>query len=239
MDKATHSTWGKTRLRKRVRRPKSFWGFRAAPRLVGGSLLVLCFAIAFALAQAQTGSRSTSESAGAQLDSSTTLPGAYISPHPGADWRLGTQDDRAHLSPGIELPICVQSVPPHSSAGPSICYSSNPPTSGPHSSRPAPFGVLNESAPKESLLHNMEHGGVVIWYRTNDPDVIEDLRKIVEESLDRRRLVVMSPYLLLEPETIVLTAWTRLDQFGTEDFTAPRVKDFIEAHQRRFNPEGF
>ena len=239
MDKPTHSTWGKSpRFRKRLRRPKSFWGFRAAPKLIGGSLVVLSFAIAFALAQAQNGSRSPSESAAAQLDSSATLPGAYVSPHPGADGRLGTEDDRAHVSPGVQMPICDQRDTA-SGAAVAVCYASNPPTSGPHSSRPAPFGVLDEPAPKESLLHNMEHGGVVIWYRTEDDQIIENLKRIVEESLDRRRPVVLSPYLSLEPDTIVLTAWTRLDRFGVEDFTISRVKDFIAAHERQFNPEGF
>ena len=43
----------------------------------------------------------------------------------------------------------------------------------------------------------------------------------------------------MEPDTIALTAWTRLDKFSVEDFTAKRVEDFIAEHHKRFNPEGF
>ena len=52
-------------------------------------------------------------------------------------------------------------------------YNSNPPTSGPHSATPMPFKVLDNPAPKENLVHNMEHGGVVVWYNTDDAGVID------------------------------------------------------------------
>ncbi|HEU4760119.1 MAG TPA: DUF3105 domain-containing protein, partial [Dehalococcoidia bacterium] len=43
-------------------------------------------------------------------------------------------------------------------------YNSNPPTSGPHAPAPAPWGVSAAPLPKEVPVHNMEHGGVVVWY---------------------------------------------------------------------------
>ena len=41
-----------------------------------------------------------------------------------------------------------------------------------------------------------------------------------------RKLVVMSRYDGMEPDTIALTAWTRLDKFPVSQFAAKRVLDF-------------
>jgi PKD repeat protein len=37
----------------------------------------------------------------------------------------------------------------------------------------------------------------------------------------------MSKYTEMEPNTIAVTAWTRLDKFPVSDFSANRIKDFI------------
>jgi hypothetical protein len=85
----------------------------------------------------------------------------------------------------------------------------------------------------------MEHSAVVVWYNTDDQGIIDQLKSIVNEALDRRRMVVMSQYTEMEPNTIALTSWTRLDKFGVGEFDKKRVSDFISENQRRFNPEGF
>jgi len=180
----------------------------------------------------------------AELDSSDKIPGKYIAPHPGADGQLCTvaacipnMDDRTHLQEII--PICTSEQLASGNVSKPLCYNSNPPTSGPHNSSPMPFKVLENPAPKESLVHNMEHGGVVVWYNTDDANVIKQLADTVNSELDRRRLVVMSKYTEMEPNTIAVTAWTRLDKFSVSDFNAKRVRDFIEENSKRFNPEGF
>jgi len=43
-------------------------------------------------------------------------------------------------------------------------YNSDPPTSGPHYAEPAQAGFYNEALPDEQLVHNLEHGYVIIWY---------------------------------------------------------------------------
>src|SRR5712692_7404723 len=48
---------------------------------------------------------------------------------------------RDHLTPGAPLPK----------------YNSNPPTSGPHSPYVMDWGIYDRLAPKEVLVHNMEH----------------------------------------------------------------------------------
>jgi hypothetical protein len=193
----------------------------------------------------QLGKTETPAAIQAELDDDPNLPGVYYPPHPGADGKANTGDERRHVATGVKIPICTQAQldagkladPSYGTAG--VCYTSNPPTSGPHGEQPAAFKVLANPAPKEALVHNMEHGAVVVWYNTEDQAVIDELAKIVNDQLDRRRLVVMSKYTEMEPNTIALTSWTRLDKFSVSDFTKKRVEDFIVEHQRRFNPEGF
>ena len=43
-------------------------------------------------------------------------------------------------------------------------YTSDPPTSGPHTGVPANWGIAPEVLAKEVPVHNMEHAGVVVWY---------------------------------------------------------------------------
>jgi len=183
----------------------------------------------------------------AELNSSASLPGKYIKSHPGADGKFGTTDDRGHRANNVKIPICTPEQIAQDEAITDVyaerqavaeCYTSNPPTSGPHSGNPMGFKVLENPAPKENLLHNMEHGGVVIWYNTEDAAIIKELAAIAEDYLSRRKLVVMTKYTEMEPDTIALTAWTRLDKFPVSAFTKKRVQDFINAHERRFNPEG-
>ncbi len=135
----------------------------------------------------------------------------------------------------------------HLSAGASYdAYNSNPPTSGPHAPAPAPWGVSAAPLPKEAPVHNMEHGGVVIWYNCaagaqpltqgECAALTTQLSAIVRDAVAAGKLVVMTPYLDME-QRIALTAWRTLDAF--DEFDAARVSDFIERYERAFNPEGF
>ena len=46
-------------------------------------------------------------------------------------------------------------------------YSSNPAASGPHWPSPVEWGVYTDPLPQEAAIHNLEHGGIVIWYQAD------------------------------------------------------------------------
>jgi len=124
-------------------------------------------------------------------------------------------------------------------------YNSDPPTSGPHAPSPADWGVHAEPVPKEVPVHNMEHGGVVIWYdcsagvpldEAQCRELRDQLAVIVKSEVSDGKLVVMAPYAGME-HRIALTAWRTLDTF--DEFDAARVQAFIDHYERLFNPEGF
>ena len=123
-------------------------------------------------------------------------------------------------------------------------YNSNPPTTGAHAPAPAAWGVSDAALPKEVPLHNMEHGGVVIWYNcaasSLDDDACRQLRdqlvQLTETAIDDGKLVLTLPYADLD-YTIALTAWTVMDTL--EAFDGQRIAAFIASYERAFNPEGF
>ena len=180
------------------------------------------------------------------LDDDRSLPSTYVAPHPGADGLVcselscwGNNDDRRHVGDNVDVPICTPEQIAQKRISNPLCYPSNPPTSGPHSPTAGAFRVHDSPLRKENAVHSMEHGAVVVWYNTSDQAAIDKLKGWVEDELGRGRPVVMTKYTGMEAETIALTAWTRLDKFPASTLTEKRVKNFIEEHNKRFNPEGF
>ncbi len=207
--------------------------------LIAAGVIAIVAILVYAVTQADNVDSGPSASQKAQENDDPNIPGVYYPPHAGSDGQLNTQDDRLHYSPGTVIPICTQAQLDAQNYVDPLCYTSNPPTSGPHSSTPMPFKVLDNPAPKENLLHNMEHGGVVIWYNTTDQAAIDQLKSIANDNIDRRRFVVMTQYTEMEPETIAITSWTRLDKFPVAELSKGQVQDFIDENHKRFNPEGF
>lgn len=130
---------------------------------------------------------------------------------------------------------------------------SNPPAGGPHWSGrcgvdaahsppicgPAAWDVYRTPWAPETLVHNMEHGGVVVWYNTTNRTLIRGtLEPLVQSELEQSRLVLMAPYPDMESEQIALTAWGRTETFPVSEYSDDRVKKFIETFDRRFDPEG-
>jgi hypothetical protein len=195
--------------------------------------------LVYAVVQANNVNTSEPSWMKAIMDDSARLPGQYIEPHPGPDGVLNTQDDRQHVAPGVIIPICSEEQLASGNISDPICYNSNPPTSGPHTSTPQGWGNMENPAPKENIVHSMEHGGVYIWYNTNDQAAIDLIHSVVDDNRDRRRFVGSTIYNDMPANTVAITAWTRLDKFSVSELTKERLQEFINEHHKRFNPEGF
>ena len=86
-------------------------------------------------------------------------------------------------------------------------YNSSPATSGPHNANSASCGIYRDELPDVTLVHNLEHGTVVIQYI---PDLPESDRDDLEAFARSK-----STHILLAPRDdltspVVLSAWTRL-----------------------------
>jgi hypothetical protein len=85
-----------------------------------------------------------------------------------------------------------------------VDYNSFPPSSGPHYAQWAPWGWYEDPIRQTILVHNLEHGGVVIQYGR---DVSEgDIRKLQSFFQDDPNGLVVAPYPRLGRE-FALTAW--------------------------------
>ncbi len=107
-------------------------------------------------------------------------------------------------------------------------YNSNPPTSGWHVGYLADWGSYDYVVPDEVLLHNMEDGGVVLWYKMGTHE--ENLANIerLEEVARGYRRTVIAPRQDLETP-YALTAWQRKQNFEAVNETEMRA--FLEAFE--------
>jgi hypothetical protein len=118
-------------------------------------------------------------------------------------------------------------------------YNSFPPTSGWHDPSPAIWNVYGEPVPQVHLVHNLEHGGVVIQYGSEVPD--ETVNEIVDWYQESPNGIVITPL----PETreaadlqdtIAVTAWRQLMTCSTFDEGA--FSDFRDEFRAK-GPEEF
>lgn len=106
-------------------------------------------------------------------------------------------------------------------------WNSNPPTSGDHLATPLPAGVYDNDQDMRAMVHNQEHGYVVIVYKGIPEDQVEQLRAFVE-ARDGSKLI-LAPWSGLESNGIALTAWQNLEllQRVNMDVVQAFVNDYM------------
>ena len=104
---------------------------------------------------------------------------------------------------------------------------------------PVPWGIHRQPWRMESVVHNMEHGGAILWYNTTDQGIIDELEDLIKGRLNRGDLLVMVPLPEMEEETIAVSSWSRRDKFSVDEYNRNRVEEFFDKNERRFNPEDF
>lgn len=142
------------------------------------------------------------------------------------------------LKVGVALPgtIFPNLGQQHIPEGQRVTYNSNPPTSGSHYATPASWGIYSKEPPvDERLVHNLEHGGIIISY---NPELIKngDLEKVKTQA---RELSAVNPRIIVMPRpnldsVIALTAWGYLQKLKNFDPTV--IRAFYDAHIAR-SPE--
>ncbi len=183
-------------------------------------------------------------------------------------WQAGqplglSASDRVETEPRPDLPgefvdlpeIYGENVAPHVTSGVDFVEDGNSPPAGgpmfgsaqcsddpestPANCGPAPLGIYRTPWEPETLNHNMEHSGVVVWYNTSHREFLDELEDAVKRRLRDRDLMVMTPYDQMEEETIAITSWARIDKFPVSEYTEDRFDDFVDAHACRYDAEGF
>jgi hypothetical protein len=105
-------------------------------------------------------------------------------------------------------------------------YTTDPPTSGPHLSGIAPWGVSSVPITRELQVHNLEDGGVIINYRPDlDKATVDRLADIARGYTTD---LIMAPYPDLS-HPIVLTTWGRIDRLDALD--EARIRRFVDEYR--------
>jgi hypothetical protein len=109
----------------------------------------------------------------------------------------------------------------HVAPGEPITYTNYPPTSGKHYPGVAELGFSYKQIAEGYLVHSMEHGVIVLYYRPDLPESVkESLRKLFTQLPPDKAgpvKLIVTPYPKLKTP-MALAAWTRLLPLSEFDF---------------------
>jgi hypothetical protein len=138
---------------------------------------------------------------------------------PGASEVVGTpqaMDGRTHITEGT-------------AGGP---YTSTPAASGPHWPQPVSWGVYTTEIPQEPVIHNLEHGGIVIWYQQDqlsDADIAELEAYVRDQNASERYKVLVAPWAGSDfGHPMAIVAWTWV--LDLEEVDTDLMDRFIDQH---------
>ena len=102
-------------------------------------------------------------------------------------------------------------------------WNSTPPTSGDHLGAPIAAGVYDSEQDERAIVHNLEHGYVVIQYKGIPEDQVNQLREFVRDRSGSK--LVLAPWSGLQSDGVALTAWQNLETMQRVNLTV--VKAFV------------
>jgi len=122
-----------------------------------------------------------------------------------------------------------------------VKYNSNPPTSGRHYVIPADDGAYSTAPTDEQLVHELEHGRVIIWFKPSLPaDTRADLKALFDEDTYQ---MVLAPRAKM-PYQVAASAWngtpepSGLGRLITCDSAEPGLWDALRAFRDEHRSNG-
>ena len=140
---------------------------------------------------------------------------------------LGGGGGQSQAVVGVGTPVSIVGGS-HVPVGETVSYTTTPPTSGPHWVTPARCGIYDEELEDEIIVHNLEHGNVVISYNITDPEEAERFREMADKLPGREVWGVVRPYSKLVPGTVAMTAWGIIDEMQGVD--EERIRRFFDTY---------
>ena len=123
----------------------------------------------------------------------------------------------------------------HVSEGTAVEYNSIPPTSGDHWPRWSQCGFFVEEIPDERLVHNLEHGNIVVSYNLADENGVNALRAAMDEIDLSSNWGVTRAYNKIPEGTVALAAWGVSDtMLGIHQ---DRIRRFFDKYAGELAPE--
>jgi hypothetical protein len=148
------------------------------------------------------------------------------------------------LNAAVKAAGCVYRTPKDegrghtSSPNTRVTYKSQPPTSGKHWAVPAHDAAYTKDPyPYEGLVHALEHGRVIYWFKPDAPASVRGaLKKLYDED---NKLVVLAPNDRAMPYQVAASAWGRYVGCPTYNDKVPDAfRAFRDAYRLK-GPEYF
>ena len=130
--------------------------------------------------------------------------------------------------PGIGTPVPDEGAN-HVEEGTRVSYATTPPTSGSHWPAWAPCGAYSNQVHDEVIVHNLEHGNVVISHNLTDPDELSRLVQLTDSLVDFDKWGVLRPYSDIDKGFVGMSAWTVVDLFQGMD--VERIRRFYDTYR--------
>ncbi len=111
-----------------------------------------------------------------------------------------------------------------------------PPTSGQHWNGWVQCGFYRDPVPDERIVHNMEHGNIIVHYNLADSTQVDQLAQVFDDIGLTNLWGVARPYAEIPVGTVALTTWGVVD--GPMDgIDRDRIERFFEAYSGKLGPE--
>ena len=134
---------------------------------------------------------------------------------------------------GVGFEVEIQGAT-HINEGQTAIYISAPPASGDHWPTPARCGFYEEELPDERVVHNMEHGNIVVSYNLTNPAEIDALRDTLNDIGLNRLWGVSRAYSKIPEGQVALSSWGVIDFFPGVD--PDRISTFFETYAGSLGP---
>lgn len=117
----------------------------------------------------------------------------------------------------------------------SVNYSTTPPTSGDHWDWWARCGFYEDGLPDERIVHNLEHGNIVVSYNLPQGAQLEQLKDFMDDFELAPAWAVTRFYDEIPEGTVALSAWGVSDtMIGVDE---DRIEEFFRTYAGTLGPE--
>ena len=123
----------------------------------------------------------------------------------------------------------------HLDEGVRVEYNSIPPTSGDHWRQWSRCGFFPVRIPDERLVHNLEHGNIVVSFNLTTSEEVGRLREVLEDIDLSADWGVSRTYDRIPSGTVALAAWGVSDTMSGID--PERIRSFFETFAGEQGPE--
>lgn len=123
----------------------------------------------------------------------------------------------------------------HVAEGATVTYNSIPPTSGDHWAKWSRCGFFPVRIPDERLVHNLEHGNIVVSFNLSTSEEVGRLRQALEEIDISAEWGISRSYDRIPAGTVALAAWGVSDTMS--GVIPERIRSFFENFAGEQGPE--